>query len=91
MAAQVKREIEIMTRLHHPYIVDLHEVFPTQDKIYVVMELVPGGELFDHIIAHGPMKVRVAVQRLNPGLLPRFAAFAAAFICTCHSSAGRMC
>ena len=59
MATQVKREIEIMTCLHHPYIVDLREVFPTQDKIYMVMELVPGGELFDHIIAGGPLQVGI--------------------------------
>lgn len=64
MAAQVKREIEIMTRLHHPYIVDLREVFPTRDNIYMVMELVPGGELFDQIIANGPLQVHTSPTRL---------------------------
>lgn len=57
MAAQVKREIQIMTQLHHPFIVDLREVFPSREKIFMVMELVPGGELFDQIIASGPLKV----------------------------------
>lgn len=56
-AWQVKQEIEILTRLHHPNIVDLKEVTASKDKIYLVMELVPGGELFDHIIANGPLQV----------------------------------
>ena len=56
--AQVKHEIQILTRLRHPHIVDLREVTASQDKIYMVMELVPGGELFDHIIANGPLPVR---------------------------------
>ena len=59
MAAQVKREIEIMTRVRHPYVVDLLEVFATNDKIYMVMELVPGGELFDRIVADGPLPVSI--------------------------------
>ncbi|GMI96905.1 SOS3-interacting protein 4, CBL-INTERACTING PROTEIN KINASE 11, PROTEIN KINASE SOS2-LIKE 5 [Hibiscus trionum] len=46
MASNVKREISIMSRLNHPYIVKLHEVLATKTKIYVVMEFVKGGELF---------------------------------------------
>ena len=53
----MKQEIEILTRLHHPNIVDLKEVTASKDKIYMIMELVPGGELFDHIIANGPLQV----------------------------------
>lgn len=32
----------------------------SKDKIFVVMELVTGGELFDQIVAEGPMKVGAA-------------------------------
>ena len=53
----MKQEIEILTRLHHPNIVDLKEVTASKAKIYMIMELVPGGELFDHIIANGPLQV----------------------------------
>ncbi|MBA0582723.1 CBL-interacting serine/threonine-protein kinase 11 [Gossypium raimondii] len=46
MMSNVKREISIMSRLNHPYIVKLYEVLATKTKIYVVMEFVKGGELF---------------------------------------------
>ena len=46
-----------MTRLHHPNIVNLKEVTASRDRIYMVMELVPGGELFDYIIENGPLQV----------------------------------
>lgn len=42
----VKREISIMRRLRHRHIVKLFEVLATKSKIYFVMELVKGGELF---------------------------------------------
>lgn len=57
MVGQIKREISIMRTLHHPNIVDLKEIMASRDKLYVVMELVPGGELFDQVIANGPFKV----------------------------------
>jgi len=35
----------------HPHIVKLYDVIDTNHKIYMVMELVEGGELFDKIVA----------------------------------------
>ncbi|RZB55580.1 CBL-interacting serine/threonine-protein kinase 21 isoform C [Glycine soja] len=46
---QVKREIRTMKLLHHPNIVRIHEVIGTKTKIYIVMEYVSGGQLFDKI------------------------------------------
>lgn len=46
LVSNVKREISIMRRLHHPHIVKLFEVLATKTKIFFVMELVKGGELF---------------------------------------------
>ncbi|XP_042395353.1 CBL-interacting protein kinase 19-like isoform X2 [Zingiber officinale] len=45
-AAHIKREIAILRRVRHPYIVQLFEVMATKTKIYFVMEYVRGGELF---------------------------------------------
>ncbi|CAA0835877.1 CBL-interacting serine/threonine-protein kinase 14 [Striga hermonthica] len=42
----VKREVSIMRRLRHPHIVRLHEVLATRTKVYLVMDLAKGGELF---------------------------------------------
>lgn len=57
MIDQIKREIAIMKDLHHPHIVDLKEVMASKDKIYMVMEFMPGGELFDKIVSEGPLEV----------------------------------
>lgn len=43
-------EIAIQQKLDHPHIVKLYEVFKDAKKIYLVMELCTGGELFDRII-----------------------------------------
>ena len=62
---QIKREITIMKDLHHPNIVDLKEVMASKDKIYMVMEFMPGGELFDKIVAEGPMEARASSRVRN--------------------------
>ncbi|KAH6817407.1 SOS3-interacting protein 3 [Perilla frutescens var. frutescens] len=49
MMEQVKREISVMKMVHHPNIVELHEVMASKSKIYFAMELVRGGELFTKI------------------------------------------
>lgn len=40
-------------RLTHPNIVQLYETYEDKSKIYLVMELVTGGELFDRIVEKG--------------------------------------
>jgi serine/threonine protein kinase len=49
LIANIKREISIMRKLNHPYIVKLIEVLASKTKIYCVMEYVKGGELFTKI------------------------------------------
>eukprot|EP00183_Erythrolobus_madagascarensis_P004655 CAMPEP_0185858226 /NCGR_PEP_ID=MMETSP1354-20130828/29905_1 /TAXON_ID=708628 /ORGANISM="Erythrolobus madagascarensis, Strain CCMP3276" /LENGTH=881 /DNA_ID=CAMNT_0028560507 /DNA_START=53 /DNA_END=2699 /DNA_ORIENTATION=+ len=53
MTLQVKREVAIMKALHHQNIVALHEVLTSKTKLYLVMDLVKGAELFDLIAAKG--------------------------------------
>ncbi|GMI89225.1 CBL-INTERACTING PROTEIN KINASE 24, SNF1-RELATED PROTEIN KINASE 3.11, SALT OVERLY SENSITIVE 2 [Hibiscus trionum] len=50
MIDQIKREISIMKIVKHPYIVRLHEVLTGKTKIYIILEFVSGGELFDKIV-----------------------------------------
>ncbi|CAH8381091.1 unnamed protein product [Eruca vesicaria subsp. sativa] len=46
---QIKREIRTLKVLKHPNIVRLHEVLASKTKIYMVLEYVTGGDLFDRI------------------------------------------
>jgi serine/threonine protein kinase len=51
MEEQLKREISVMKMLKHPHTVQLYDVLQTQNHIYLVLELVTGGELFDRILS----------------------------------------
>nr|NP_001291227.1 CBL-interacting serine/threonine-protein kinase 24-like [Populus euphratica]ACN76477.1 CBL-interacting protein kinase 27 [Populus euphratica] len=50
---QIKREISIMKIVRHPNIVRLHEVLSSRTKIYIILEFVTGGDLFDKIVHQG--------------------------------------
>ncbi|CAN4092845.1 unnamed protein product [Withania somnifera] len=54
MEPRIIREVSAMRRLnHHPNILKLHEVMATKTKIYFVMELAHGGELFTKLNRRG--------------------------------------
>ncbi|GFT45651.1 hypothetical protein NPIL_362642 [Nephila pilipes] len=52
---KILREIQIMKMLHHPHIIALYQVMETERMIYLVTEYASGGEIFDHLVAHGRM------------------------------------
>ncbi|CAN6442379.1 unnamed protein product [Victoria cruziana] len=58
MVDQIKREISIMKLVRHPNIVRLHEVLASQTKIYIILEFITGGELFDKIVHQGRLSER---------------------------------
>ncbi|WAR12878.1 KPSH1-like protein, partial [Mya arenaria] len=58
-------ELKVLRRVKHQYIIQLVEVFETKDKVYMVMELATGGELFDRIIAKGSFTERDATRVLT--------------------------
>jgi calcium/calmodulin-dependent protein kinase I len=43
-------EVAIMERVRHPNIIGLKEVFDCPANMYMVMEVMTGGELFDRIV-----------------------------------------
>ncbi|XP_030379819.1 calcium/calmodulin-dependent protein kinase type 1 isoform X2 [Scaptodrosophila lebanonensis] len=49
----LENEIRVLRRLTHPNIVQLLETYEDKSKVYLVMELVTGGELFDRIVEKG--------------------------------------
>ncbi|ELP88110.1 protein kinase, putative [Entamoeba invadens IP1] len=44
-----KSEKEVLTKIHHPFIVQLHYAFQTKEKLYMIMDFANGGELFHHL------------------------------------------
>ncbi|XP_045108629.1 serine/threonine-protein kinase SIK3-like isoform X6 [Portunus trituberculatus] len=57
---KILREIEILKKLRHPYIIRLYEVMETERMIYLVTEYASCGELFDYVAMHGKMREREA-------------------------------
>ncbi|CEP02939.1 hypothetical protein PBRA_002906 [Plasmodiophora brassicae] len=53
MGQKVRREINILRLFMHAHIIRLYEVIDTPTDIFVVMEYVSGGELFDYIVSRG--------------------------------------
>lgn len=47
---RVRREIKILKEVQHANIIKLFEVIDTSKYIFLIMEFVAGGELFDHIV-----------------------------------------
>eukprot|EP00434_Breviolum_minutum_P023466 symbB.v1.2.020700.t1/scaffold1738.1/size103804/12 len=50
MHEKIRREIQILQFLKHPHVIRLYELLDTPSDIFMVMEYVQGGELFDHIV-----------------------------------------
>lgn len=50
------RELSIIQNLDHPHIIRVYEVLDIGDKVFVVMDLAPGGDLLDYIKKKGCMK-----------------------------------
>lgn len=50
MHEKIRREINILQFLKHPHVIRLYELIDTPSDIFMVMEYVPGGELFEHIV-----------------------------------------
>ncbi|XP_033115727.1 serine/threonine-protein kinase H1-like [Anneissia japonica] len=58
-------ELSILRRVRHSHIIQLIEVFDSKDRIYMVMELATGGELFDRIVSKGNFNERDATHVLR--------------------------
>lgn len=56
MIGQIKREISTMKLIRHPNVIRMYEVMASKTKIYIVLEFVTGGELFDKIATSGRLK-----------------------------------
>ncbi|KAL3924604.1 MAG: hypothetical protein SGILL_000946 [Bacillariaceae sp.] len=48
-SADILREIKILTELDHPQVVNLINTYEDEESIHILMDLIPGGELWDFI------------------------------------------
>ena len=55
MVEKIKREIQVLKLFHHPHIIKLYQVIKSPTDIFLMMEHVSGGELFDYILEHGKL------------------------------------
>lgn len=62
-------EIGILLCLKNEHVIRLKEVFETPAQIYLVLELVTGGELFDRIVSQGFYSEKKAAQAVRDMLL----------------------
>lgn len=46
----IENEVNTMRQVKHPNCVRLYDVFDTKDELFLVMEMVKGGDLFDRIV-----------------------------------------
>ena len=71
LTKKVKREIQLLESFHHPNIVKLYEVIDSNTNLMLVMEFLPGGELYNVIERNGKLteqKARVFFQQILAGL-----------------------
>ncbi|XP_039327077.1 serine/threonine-protein kinase SIK3 isoform X6 [Saimiri boliviensis] len=62
---KIFREVQIMKMLCHPHIIRLYQVMETERMIYLVTEYASGGEIFDHLVAHGRMAEKEARRKFK--------------------------
>ena len=59
VVGKIRREIQNLKLFRHPHIIKLYQVISTPTDIFMVMEYVCGGELFDYIVKHGKVGFRI--------------------------------
>ncbi|GAM17057.1 hypothetical protein SAMD00019534_002320 [Acytostelium subglobosum LB1] len=52
---QLNREIDILRSIRHPNIVHIHEIFQSDQHVFIVMELATGGELYEKLENDGSL------------------------------------
>ncbi|KAJ5092583.1 hypothetical protein NUU61_007453 [Penicillium alfredii] len=62
MPCGIEREVVIMKLIEHPNVISLYDVWENRGELYLVLEYVEGGELFDYVSNNGPLPEEEAVR-----------------------------
>lgn len=62
VVGKIRREIQNLKLFRHPHIIKLYQVISTPTDIFMIMEFVSGGELFDYIVKQGKLHESEARQ-----------------------------
>lgn len=57
---KVEREIAIMKLIEHPHVLHLYDVYENKKYLYLLLEHVSGGELFDYLVRKGRLMSKEA-------------------------------
>lgn len=58
----IEREIIIMKLINHQNIMGLYDVWENKNDLYLILEYIEGGELFDYLIKRGKLSEHEAIQ-----------------------------
>ena len=58
----IEREVVIMKLIEHPNIINLYDIWENRGELYLVLEYVSGGELFDYVSSNGALPEEEAVR-----------------------------
>ncbi|KEF61281.1 CAMK/CAMKL/GIN4 protein kinase [Exophiala aquamarina CBS 119918] len=58
----IEREVVIMKLIEHPNIINLYDIWENRGELYLVLEYVQGGELFDYVSSNGALPEGEAVR-----------------------------
>ncbi|KAF9905173.1 hypothetical protein EC991_001935 [Linnemannia zychae] len=58
----IEREIAIMKLINHPHVIRLYDVYETEKELFLVMEFVAGGELFEYLVNKGRLDEAEALR-----------------------------
>ncbi|KAF0752773.1 hypothetical protein AaE_005910, partial [Aphanomyces astaci] len=90
--ATAKRERDVLMEATHPFVASLHFAFQNEDKLYMGMEYLSGGDLRYHIMAHHLQQhthhvagIGATTNTLTPSRIKLYAAELVAALAHLHS------
>ncbi|KAI9846471.1 MAG: hypothetical protein M1838_001255 [Thelocarpon superellum] len=58
----IEREVVIMKLIEHPNVIQLYDIWENRGELYLVLEYVKGGELFDYLVQAGHFPEHEAIR-----------------------------